>query len=139
MDYKFTVYTKAIGKERPRFNMPQKRTYTPQKTKNYEETIKLSFQKKYGFKINPSANEIYIKINVEFAVPKSYSKKKKQELIDWKQGYMHTPDADNIAKAVLDALNGVVYKDDKQVVGLLVLKCYGEKDKVDIEIMEVNR
>ena len=36
-------------------------------------------------------------------------------------------------KAVLDALNGVVWKDDKQVVGLLVFKAYGEEDKINIE------
>lgn len=137
MRYNFTVNTKAIGKARPRFNTYTKATYTPQKTKNYEEIIKNTFQEKYGFKINPSANEIYIKIDVEFAPPESYSKKKKAELIDWKQGYMHKPDVDNIAKAVLDALNGVVWLDDKQVVGLLVLKAYGKEDKINIEIIEV--
>lgn len=137
MRYNFTVNTKAIGKERPRFNMYSKTTYTPQKTKIYEEKIKNTFHEKYGFKINPSANEIYIKIDVEYAPPKSYSKKKRQELIDCKQGYMHKPDVDNIAKAVLDALNGIVWLDDKQVVGLLALKAYGKEDKINIEILEV--
>lgn len=33
------------------------------------------------------------------------------------------PDVDNIAKAVMDALNGVAYEDDSQVVSLSVLKC----------------
>lgn len=32
------------------------------------------------------------------------------------------PDADNVAKAILDALNGVVYRDDAQVVRLTVNK-----------------
>lgn len=33
-----------------------------------------------------------------------------------------TPDIDNIAKAVLDGLNGIAYDDDKQVVELHVYK-----------------
>ena len=33
------------------------------------------------------------------------------------------PDVDNIAKGVMDALNGVAYEDDSQVVSLSVLKC----------------
>lgn len=32
------------------------------------------------------------------------------------------PDVDNIAKLVLDALNGLAYADDKQVVGLMTIK-----------------
>lgn len=138
MRYNFTVNTKAIGKARPRFNTYTKATYTPQKTKNYEEIIKNTFQEKYGLKINPSPNAIHIKIDVEYAPAKSYSKKKKDMLIDEKVGYMHKPDADNIAKAVLDALNGVVWLDDRQVVELVVLKAYGKEDKVNIEIMEVD-
>lgn len=137
MKYHFTINTKAIGKERPRFNTYTKTTYTPQKTKKYEEIIKNTFQEKYGLRINPSVNEIHIKIDVEYAPPKSISKKKKAELIDWKQGYMHKPDVDNIAKAILDALNGVVWLDDKQVVELLVSKAYGKEDKINIEIIEV--
>ena len=138
MNYQLTINEKAIGKERPRFNIYQKRTYTPQKTKKYEETIKYMFRQKYGSNFNPSENEIHIKIDVEYAPPKSYSKKKRQMLIDGQVGYTHKPDCDNIAKAVLDALNGVVWKDDKQVVGLLVFKAYGKEDKINIEIREVD-
>ena len=134
MKYELTVYEKAIGKERPRFNMYQKRTYTPQKTKNYEGLIKMSFYKKYGFKNEPCKNEIHVKIAVYYKPPKSYSKKKSRELIDNVRGYMCKPDADNIAKAVLDALNGVIWVDDKQVVELTVKKYYGTSDKIQIEI-----
>jgi len=48
------------------------------------------------------------------------------------------PDADNIAKIVLDALNGVAYTDDTQVVNLSVQKRYGEVAEVKVEITEVN-
>lgn len=41
--------------------------------------------------------------------------------------YVSTPDADNIAKAVCDALNGNAFHDDRQVVGLKVTKLWAEQ------------
>jgi len=43
--------------------------------------------------------------------------------IDWfSEGIKNKPDADNIAKPILDALKGVIYSDDKQVESLTVRK-----------------
>ena len=47
------------------------------------------------------------------------------------------PDADNIVKIICDALNGVAYKDDTQVVELDFKKVYGEFEKVIVEIVEL--
>ena len=41
-------------------------------------------------------------------------------------------DADNIGKIVMDGLNKTAYKDDKQVVELLVRKWYAEDPRVEI-------
>ena len=46
------------------------------------------------------------------------------------------PDTDNIAKSILDALNGIAYKDDKQVVTLSVKKRYDEVPRVSVWIYE---
>ena len=50
--------------------------------------------------------------------------------------YTKKPDADNLAKAILDALNGVAYPDDAQIVTLTVRKRYGEADMVHVLIEE---
>lgn len=47
------------------------------------------------------------------------------------------PDTDNIAKSILDALNGIAYNDDKQVVTLIVQKWYAEVPSVSVMIKEV--
>ena len=52
------------------------------------------------------------------------------------------PDNDNLAKGVLDALNGLLFKDDSQVCELVVRKWHAGKDEqphVMIEIQEVNQ
>ena len=61
--------------------------------------------------------------------------KKKVKLLN--TGYTHRPDVDNLTKAVLDALNGLAYKDDAQVCSLNFDKYYGKEAKVIIEIEEV--
>lgn len=41
-------------------------------------------------------------------------------------------DVDNVAKAVLDALTGVVFHDDSQVERLLVTKVMGERPRISV-------
>lgn len=133
MKIKFEVKGTPVAKGRPRLG--KYGTYTPQKTKNYEELIKLSFANKYP-KFTPFMGELGVKIDAIFEVPKSYSQKKKVMLIH--TGYTHRPDVDNLTKSVLDALNGLAYKDDAQVCSLHFDKYYGEEAKVVIEIEEVS-
>lgn len=130
---RFEILGKPTGKGRPRLGKYS--TYTPQRTKDYEDLVKISFRNKY--RIQPSEKEIKMKITAVFAPPVNLSKKKRAELIDWEQGYMHKPDIDNIAKIILDALNGLAYKDDNQVTALLVFKQYGKADKVVVELEEL--
>jgi Holliday junction resolvase RusA-like endonuclease len=44
------------------------------------------------------------------------------------------PDLDNLIKTVLDALNGIAYTDDKQIVRLGATKAYGTDPKILISI-----
>ena len=122
-----------IGKARPRLS--RYGTYTPQKTKDYEEYVKLCYINKYNVKLAPTEKPLKAKITAFFEVPTSYSKKKKKELIG--QPHTNKPDIDNIVKIILDSLNGLAYKDDKQIVKLEVEKLYGEEAKVVLEIEEV--
>ena len=48
------------------------------------------------------------------------------------------PDADNIAKIVCDGLNGIAYKDDKQITCLTVDKVWAEDgiERVEVDISE---
>ena len=51
---------------------------------------------------------------------------------------MVKPDTDNIAKSILDSLNGIAYKDDKQVVELIVYKFYNDVPYVNVTIEEID-
>ena len=129
------INVKPIGKGRPRFNTYTHRTYTPPKTREYEEAIKKEFMLWYNKEDMYKEEPLEVMIRANFKIPKSYSKRQYGECVG--KPYQHKPDTDNIAKAVLDALNGLAYKDDTQVVKLKVEKLYNEyEDYVYIEIKE---
>lgn len=135
MKYNFTIQEKAIGKERPRYNAKTHRMYTPTKTSNFEEKVKWAFKSKYNIATELSTKPFRAKIIAIFEPPKSLSKKKIEELLYGE--YTKKPDADNIAKAILDSLNGLVYKDDNQISELLVLKEYGDENEIRVELEEI--
>ena len=77
-----------------------------------------------------------VTINAYFAIPKSFSKKKQQEAKDGLIRPTVKPDCDNIAKNINDALNGIVYPDDKQIIRLEVNKYYSENERVEVIIYD---
>ena len=119
---KFEVIGNIVGKGRPRFTRigGYVRTYTPKKTHDYESLIKEA----YPGGIYEGA--LKITINAFFMIPKSYTKKRSAELPG--KPYMMKPDIDNIAKSVLDGLNGVAWSDDTQVVEMSITKHYAMDD-----------
>lgn len=132
----FEILGKPLGKARPRVTR-KGFTYTPKKTVNYESLIRWTFQSEFP---NHKPYEGYVEAEIKaiFDVPKSYSKKKTLELLDGNCNYDHTPDTDNIAKIVLDSLNGIAYKDDSQVTVLKVIKKYGEQAKIIVKLEEIS-
>ena len=132
----FEILGKPLGKARPRVTR-KGFTYTPKKTVNYENLIRWTFQSKFP---NHKPFEGYIESEIKaiFDVPKSYSKKKTIELLNGSCNYDHKPDLDNIAKIVLDSLNGIAYKDDSQVTVLKVIKEYGDQAKIIVKLKEIS-
>jgi Holliday junction resolvase RusA-like endonuclease len=52
--------------------------------------------------------------------------------------HIKKPDLDNFVKAVKDALKGLVYRDDSQIVRLAASKDYGDPLRVEIRIEELS-
>ena len=130
------IEEKAIPKGRPRFvrrgNFVQ--AYTPEKTHDYEKRIAQIYKERINEKYE---GPIKILIKVEIKPAKSLSKKKTQELIE-KQWHEQKPDVDNLAKAILDGLNGTAYVDDSQIQELDVVKCWSFRDCVTLQIEKIN-
>jgi len=112
--------------------------YTPRDMIEYANLVRLSFVNKYPeWDINNFANKpLKAEITVFMPVPKSYSKKKREQALSNQIRPTVKPDCDNIAKNINDALNGIVYPDDKQIVTLTINKYYAANEKVIVAISD---
>lgn len=127
-----------VGKGRPKFSTINGHAvaYTPAKTASYENLVKLAFQQSREKPFEKGV-QLYAEIIAVFPIPQSVSKKKRAEMLDGQILPAKKPDADNIAKAILDALNGLAYYDDAQVCRLAVVKLYGEGPRAEVTIKPV--
>jgi Holliday junction resolvase RusA-like endonuclease len=145
MTVKITVQGEPVAKGRPRFSTVRKRdgdvfvsTYTPKKTAAYEDLIRWSYKAQSGATFFHKDRELSLTANAYFAIPKSASKKKRRLMEDGHIRPVKRPDADNILKAIADALNGIAYHDDAQIVSARIEKFWSDNPRVEIEIGEVN-
>lgn len=120
----FRVNGQPQGKGRPR-STKGGRHYTPAKTRQYEAEIRAAAMKAAQLQGWLKSDEpLRVHIGAWFAVPKSWSKKKREAAMAGNLYPTGKPDADNIAKAACDALNEIAYHDDSQVVECIIRKRY---------------
>lgn len=126
----FTVPGDVTGKARPRFARKSGKVYKPKKSAEYEELV-VAMYRETG--CEPFCGPVSVKVDIYRALPKTTPKKVASE------PDTHKPDADNVLKIVLDALNGVAYHDDSQVVVVQATKHPRERrvEHLTVEIAEV--
>jgi Holliday junction resolvase RusA-like endonuclease len=126
------------GKGRPRFSRAGAfvRTYTDAKTQSYEGALRMAASVAMEGR-PPAAGPLDLMMVATFPVPASWSKRKRQAALD---GLVHPtgrPDCDNIAKSI-DSLNGIVWRDDSQIVSATIKKVYGESAGLSILVVGLN-
>ena len=95
-------------------------SYTPETDLLYENYIKDRFLNKCNGMFLERGKPVTLRIVARFLPPKSTSKKRTALMLDGKELPLKKPDIDNIVKVVADALNGVAYHDDTQIVMVVV-------------------
>jgi Holliday junction resolvase RusA-like endonuclease len=111
--------------------------HTPQRTATYEGMIRTAAMEamaKAGLPA-PMEGPLGIDMRAVFPVPQSWSKKKREQALAGEVKPTKKPDADNILKAWKDAMNGVVFLDDAQIVQGRFAKTYGPAPSVTITVI----
>ena len=138
----FTVPGKPRGKQRPR--VTRHGSFTPKETQKYEADVKAAFyatrweaerDNKLHFDLT-KMTRVSVYFVAWFPVPESWTKAKKKSA--YGQPHTSKPDLDNIAKIILDALNGVAFPDDAMVTYTSAKKCYcheGEQPRVEVTLV----
>ena len=130
-----TVPGDPVPKGRPRVTTRGgfARTYTPKKTRDYEARIRAAAVEAMAGR-PPTLAPVEVEIGAYFGVPKSWP--------DWKKrlfgfgesiGHAMRPDLDNVIKAALDALNGVAFADDAQVMDIRGIKYFNREPRLEIK------
>ena len=135
----FKVDEEPVAKARPKFTRSG-HAYTPKKTKDYEESIKFAFMSQTCERMPVYPKGIPLQVDATFAksVPQSYTKKKREACLNGDILPTGKADLDNYLKAVLDALNGLAFEDDSQIVMTMAEKIYAEQPYVEIKIRSMD-
>lgn len=111
------------------------RMYTPDKTAKYEHQIAWAAKLAHAVMLD---GPVGLRVTILCAIPKYFTKAKREAALIGPLYPTGRPDADNVAKAVQDALNHICYADDAQIVDLHATKRYATAPGVQIEVWRIS-
>lgn len=124
-----------VAKGRPKFARIGgfMRAYTPKKTRDYENFIASIAHKTMSGK-PPFECPLKVWVVIYQPIPQSFSKKQLSDALAGLLLPAKKPDIDNLAKAALDACNGIVWRDDALICKILVEKVYSDKPRLELTV-----
>lgn len=132
----FTIPGQPVPKGRPKFARRGSfvQAYTPEKTASYENLVKLhAAQAMQG--AAPMVGPLALDLMLFVAIPKATTKRDRARI---SVGAFHPtkkPDLDNVLKAITDAMSGIVYEDDAQIVRITTAKVYSDTPRAEVWVM----
>lgn len=132
----FTVPGQPFAKGRPKFARQGGfvRAYTPEKTVAYETLVKLAAGEAMAGAA-PMQGPLSLMLRLYVAIPKSTAKRDRAAIEAGRFLPTKKPDIDNVLKAISDALNGIAYDDDAQLVTVTVTKLYADTPRAEVTVM----
>jgi len=123
--FETTIQITPVSIARPRFFRRGEfvSTYTPQKTREFEQEIKRRVAKDFKGRL---PFEFPVSVSLVFGMERPISVKRPLPSVK--------PDIDNLIKAILDPLNGIVFKDDALIVFIKAGKQYTETPFIYIKV-----
>ena len=136
--YTAIVLGDPVAQGRPRFSRQGGfvKAYDPAKSRDYKSYVRMIAAQHTPE--SPVEGAIEFSLRIYRAIPKGMPKYKREAAKDGRLRPVIKPDVSNVLKGVEDALKGVWYKDDSQIVGYRVLgKWYDERPRIEIMMREL--
>jgi Holliday junction resolvase RusA-like endonuclease len=126
---------KPIPKKRPKFARKGKHVvaYNPQK----EEVRAAQWALRSQHKGNPLEGALEVSLVFSMLIPMSETNKRKEMMCTGKILHTKKPDLDNLEKFILDCCNGLLWKDDSQIIAINSVKHYSNTPQTMITIREL--
>ena len=134
---KMTIPIEPVEQQRPRIRKGGRRLYDPAKVRTFKKQV-AKMAKDYIKKehIKPLNKPLIVTFRFYRKLQKSISNKEKQRRLNGEHPPTVRPDLSNYLKSAEDALNGILWKDDAQIVVERLIKQYGTQPRIVIEIKE---
>jgi Holliday junction resolvase RusA-like endonuclease len=127
------ILGEPIAWQRPAKRLMYGRIITWDKQAKEKEMVR--WQLRSHWDKDPIAAPVRVDMTFKMSIPKSASRKAREQMLLGKIHHMKVPDVDNIAKFYMDCLSGIVVVDDKQVWSMNVRKVFSEDPCVMICIV----
>jgi Holliday junction resolvase RusA-like endonuclease len=136
----FTVFGVPVPKARARVSAALKKngrryTYTPERTRKAE--LDFITQAAIHAPETPFSGPITLSAAFHMPIPKSWPKWRKDEAMEYNIRPTCKPDIDNLVKLTMDAMNGIFWHDDAQIVSISATKCYSDDPRIAIYLKEI--
>ena len=133
------VAGEPVAKGRPRVTTAGgfARTYSPAKTRNYENLIRMAAGEAMRG-ADPLVGPVQMEMHAYLPIPTSWSGKRQRLAEEGEILPAKRPDLDNFTKAALDGCNGIVFKDDALVCDLHAVKVYSRRPRLVIRIWPID-
>lgn len=86
---------------------------------------------------DPLTGPLYVDITFLLPIPQSVSKSVRAQMIANSLHHIKRPDTDNLAYLITNAMKGLIYSDDSQIVDLCLHKRYAEIPKTIVKVMQL--
>lgn len=130
----FEVSGPPRGQGRPRWG--NGRAYKAREDAAWEDRIAAAYWQAYP-EAPKYTRQVHVTVEAYLPIPQSASRASRLEMSGNKQPALKKPDVDNVAKSVLDALNGVAWQDDKQITLLIAQKLYSDHPHLTVRLQGV--
>lgn len=135
----FVIPGEAVAQGRPRASIGKRgkvQVRDPQKSKDFKSYVKLIASQYRPKKL--LTGPLAVELRVYKPILKSFTLKQVEDAKNGIKRPITKPDLDNHAKGVLDAMNMIIYKDDAQIVDLVVSKFYSDYPRIEVFIKELS-
>lgn len=128
--FRLVMRLEPVSKGRPRVGKGGGHVYTPEATREFEARVRYAAM---ALNVPPVAYPVKVTLSFSLTVPRSYKGLQRDAAL---AGYINPPrgDLDNKVKAVTDALNGVAYLDDCQIIRFAVSQTYAVEPRIEVHI-----
>jgi len=108
--------------------------FTPKRTANYESLIAVAAQRAMQGR-ELITGPVLVELKIAVGIAQSWSKKKTAQALAGQVMPTKKPDADNVLKAICDGINGIVFRDDVQVVNVSMSKRFADVPCVLVRVV----